>query len=102
MGTLSEILSVEYSCKGITVQNVEPLFVERYMSHLKPNVVAIPPSLSVGSSLREVGLQPTTNGFWKHKLVAVLLSCLVFLLGPRLATKIIGFLLIKFVATSVS
>ena len=90
MSTLSNILSEEYTRQGITVQNVEPLFVKSYMTYFKENFLLIPADLSVYSSMMEVGYSPTTFGHWKHKLAALVLNMLVFLLGARICTKIIG------------
>lgn len=90
ISTLSEILSVEYGCYGIVVQNVEPLFVESQMSDLNPSNLLIPATLSVYTSMMEVGLETTTYGHWKHKLTALFLHTLVFIFGPRLTTKLLG------------
>ena len=101
MNTFSEILSVEYAGDGITIQNVEPLFVQSYMTEFKENALLIPPALSVYGAMMEVGLEPTTFGHWKHKLAALGLNTAVFLLGPRITAKIIGCLTTRFVSTQV-
>ncbi|KAH9392879.1 hypothetical protein TYRP_005969 [Tyrophagus putrescentiae] len=96
MATFSDILSVEYAGDGITVQNVEPFLVTSYMTSLLPGALAVPPCISVFSSFREVGIEPSTYGYWSHKLVALLLHTLVFVFGSRLTSKMVGFILLTF------
>lgn len=96
MSTFSEILSVECSSDGITVQNVDPFLVTSYMTSLLPSFVTVPPCISVYSSFREVGIEPSTYGYWSHKLVALLFHIMVFIFGSRLTSKIVGFILITF------
>lgn len=96
MSTFSEVLSVEYSSDGITVQNVEPFLVTSYMTSLIPTPVTLPPCIFVYSSFREIGIEPSTYGYWSHKLIALLVNIMVFILGSRLTSKIVGFILVTF------
>lgn len=91
---------MEYASEGITVQNVEPLFVQSYMSHFKENFLLVPPAQSVCCAMLEVGMEPTTFGHWKHKMTAVVLNTMLFLLGSRLTSKIVGCTLSQFVVNS--
>ncbi|XP_045614631.2 very-long-chain 3-oxoacyl-CoA reductase [Procambarus clarkii] len=67
--SFSESLGTEYGSKGITVQCVMPGFVVSNMSKIRrPTLMAPSPTAYVKSTLRTVGIEKCTAGYFMHKI----------------------------------
>ncbi|CAK9299655.1 unnamed protein product [Gordionus sp. m RMFG-2023] len=74
---------------GVIVQTVMPYFVVTKMTKLKRVTLLHPsPEVYVQNSLKMVGLQTVTFGYWPHSLMA-LLNKTAYYLSPWIAEKII-------------
>ncbi len=74
---LSRALHFEYKDKGIIVQSVLPAFVSTKMSKLKPSFFIPTPQQYVGETLKTVGIESRTYGYWTHKLIGFFQDCIV-------------------------
>ena len=102
MSTLTEIVSLEYKDKGIVIQNVKPLFIHSQSAfEVKPNFFMVSPAASVYDAMRVVGVECSTYGTCRHKLVATLLNFAVFIVGQRMTSWIIMQFYDKFFTTFV-
>lgn len=69
MESLSVSLGAEYSSKGITVQCVMPGYVVSNMSKIRrPTLMAPTPTAYVKSTLKTLGIEKRTAGYYMHKL----------------------------------
>ncbi len=62
-------LAAEVRPLGVTIQTVHPGFVLTKMSVLEENSIIVPTSDTfVTSTLRSLGLEDRTAGYWTHKI----------------------------------
>ena len=65
----SQDLAAEVRALGVTVQTVHPGFVCTKMPKLKkPSITAPMPDVYVSGTLRTLGLEDRTAGYWVHKI----------------------------------
>ncbi len=86
---LSEALSVEYEFKGVLIQTVLPNQVKTQMiKNVEVPLIAVSPEHFVSAAIKTVGIEVTTYGHWKHKLMAYLFKILASLMSQRLYLKL--------------
>lgn len=65
----SRDLAAEVQSLGITVQTVHPGYVATNMaSHMKPSYISPHPDTFAAATLRTLGLEQRTAGYWTHKI----------------------------------
>ena len=95
---LSEALSFEYVKRGVTIQNVSPLFTTSNMAaEIKASSLRVSSALSVFSAMQTVGIESTSYGYWSHRLFALLCEILIFFFGVRITTRLMTNLLPRYI-----
>lgn len=65
----SRDLSAEVKPLGVTVQTVHPGYVSTNMtSNMKPSLLSPTSDTFVAATLRTLGLEDRTAGYWTHKI----------------------------------
>jgi hypothetical protein len=65
----SRDLAAEVKSLGVTVQTVHPGYVATNMaSHMKPSLLSPDPNTFAAATLRTLGLEQRTAGYWTHKI----------------------------------
>ena len=82
----SRDLAAEVSSSGITIQTVHPGYVATNMaSFMKPSLLSPDPDTFAAATIRTLGLEQRTAGFWTHKIQVLIYFPFVFK-----STSIIG------------
>ncbi|KAG7153776.1 Very-long-chain 3-oxoacyl-CoA reductase-like 2 [Homarus americanus] len=88
--SLSVSLAAEYRSRGITVQCVLPGFVVSNMSKVKRPSLMIPtPMAYVKSSLKTIGVEARTAGYYMHKLQIYMIEVMKTYLPGGILTHIV-------------
>lgn len=87
---LSRGLQAEYASKGIIVQSVLPSYVATNMSKIRKATFLVPtPSAYVKGTLRTVGVEDRTYGYWTHKLQGFVQDRIIAgIFGDKAMTKL--------------
>ena len=87
----SRDLAAEVSSLGITIQTVHPGYVATNMaSFMKPSLLSPDPDTFAAATLRTLGLEQRTAGYWTHKIQVGLTSSPAFVyIYVQLCTLII-------------
>lgn len=87
---LSRGLQAEYASKGIIIQSVLPSYVATNMSKIRKASLLVPtPAAYVKGTLRTVGVEERTYGYWSHKLQGFVQDRLIAgILGPKTMTSL--------------
>jgi 17beta-estradiol 17-dehydrogenase / very-long-chain 3-oxoacyl-CoA reductase len=68
----SRDLAAEVSSSGITIQTVHPGYVATNMaSFMKPSLLSPDPDTFAAATIRTLGLEQRTAGFWTHKIQVI-------------------------------
>ncbi|CAG2102650.1 unnamed protein product [Medioppia subpectinata] len=86
---LSDGLSVEYEGKGVTIQTVMPSMTKTKLLHEsnESSVWTVGADEFVSAAIQTVGIESTTYGHWKHKLLSYAVHCVIGLIGQRLVAQ---------------